>query len=105
MTQADYDTITQELMGLAADIEAAKRPGYTMGSADVLANFKRVAQRLGITPAQAWGTYFLKHIDALVAIMTQPDLPVAEAAPGRFADALNYLRLGYALWAEERTRG
>ena len=37
--------------------------------------------------------------------MTQPDLPVAEAAPGRFADALNYLRLGYALWAEERTRG
>lgn len=100
MTQAEYDDIASELMALARSIEDSKRPGYTVGSEDVLANFKRVAERSGITTEQAWAVYFLKHIDAIVSIMTKPDLPVSEAAPGRFADAVNYLRLGFGLWRE-----
>jgi hypothetical protein len=88
------------ILQIAKDIEESKRPGYTRGDIDVLCNFKAVAGRAGITPAQAWATYFLKHCDAVLALMTQPDLPVAEAAPGRFADLLNYALLGYALWKE-----
>jgi hypothetical protein len=103
VTQPEYDRVTGELMALASKIETDKRPGYTSGSADVLANFKRVAVRAGITPEQAWLVYFLKHIDAVTSIMAQPDLPVSEAPPGRFADAINYLKLGYAL-LEERQR-
>jgi len=97
MNAADYDRVADELMHLARGIETSKRPGYTIGSEDVLANFKNVAARVGITTEQVWAVYFLKHIDAITSIMTRPDLPVAEAAPGRFGDAINYLRLGYAI--------
>jgi hypothetical protein len=34
--------------------------------------------------------------------MTRPDLPMAEAAEGRFADAINYLRLGWAILQEPK---
>jgi len=49
--------------------------------------------------------YFLKHIDAILAIMTRPDLPVSEAPIGRFADALNYLELGWGLLSERESCG
>jgi len=100
MTSDQYDAVADELMRLAREIETAKRPGYTGGSVDVLANFKRVAERAGISTEQAWLVYFLKHIDAITTIMAKPDLPVSEAPPGRFADAINYLRLGYAILRE-----
>ena len=100
MNSTDYDLLASGLLRLAHDIETSKRPGYTGGSIDVLANFKNVAARVGLTPEQAWAVYFLKHVDAVVSIMTRPDLPVSEEPPGRFADAVNYLKLGYALLAE-----
>lgn len=87
-------------MALARGIEDAKRPGYTRGDADVLANFKNVAKSAKVTPEQAWAVYFLKHVDAITTHMTQPDLPISEAMEQRFADALNYLKLGYALFRE-----
>jgi hypothetical protein len=95
-----YTQVSLELLNEAARIEREKRPGYVVGDADVLKNFKAVAQRLGLTPAQVWGVYFLKHVDAITAIMTRPELPVSEPPIGRFADALNYLKLGYALHRE-----
>ncbi len=100
MTQADYDRVSAGLTALAQSIQTSKRPGYTSGHVDVLQNFKHVAARAGITPEQAWLTYFLKHVDAVTTIMSRPDLPVSEAPPGRFADAINYLHLGYALLQE-----
>lgn len=102
MNTRDYDRVADELMEVARAIETSKRPGYTIGSEDVLANFKRVAERSGITTEQAWAVYFLKHIDAITSIMTRPDLPMAEAAEGRFADAINYLRLGWAILQEPK---
>ena len=100
MNHTDYARHRQQLLDAAAAIENSKRPGYTGGSEDVLANFKGVAAKLGLTPEQAWGVYFLKHIDAILSIMTKPDLPVSEAPEGRFADAINYLKLGWALLQE-----
>lgn len=105
MTQAEYDVVAGELMALAREIEDSKRPGYTAGSEDVLSNFKRVAERAGISTEQAWAVYFLKHVDAVLSILTRPDLPVSEAAPGRFADGVNYLRLGFAIWRERLAAG
>jgi hypothetical protein len=100
VNQSAYDGVAEGLMQLAREIETSKRPGYTRGDDDVLANFKRAAEGAGITTEQAWAVFFLKHIDAIVSIMTKPHLAVSEAAEGRFADALNYLRLGYALLRE-----
>lgn len=103
MNTQQYDTVADSLLKLAREIETSKRPGYTIGSEDVLANFKRVAERTGISTEQAWAVYFLKHIDAIMSIMTHPDLPVSEEPPGRFADAINYLRLGYAILQERQS--
>lgn len=100
MTQAEYDEVAGGLMALAMGIETGKRPGYTVGDRDVLANFKKTAERAGVEVGQAWAVFFLKHIDAILSIMTRPDLPQAEEPPGRFADAINYLRLGFALYRE-----
>jgi hypothetical protein len=102
VTQAEYDAVAGDLMALAQSIEDSKRPGYTVGAEDVLANFKRTADRAGVDVGQAWAVFFLKHIDAILSIMTRPDLPQAEEPPGRFADAINYLRLGYALLHERQ---
>lgn len=104
MNQQTFDRVSAELLSEAAAIQAAKRPGYTLGNEDVLKNFKAAAERAGVTPGQAWTVYFLKHIDAIVSVMTRPDLPVSEAPLGRFADAINYLQLGYALWSESNAR-
>lgn len=98
----DYDGIAASLLATAHAIETAKRPGYTIGSADVLANFKRVAERTGMTPLQVWAVYFLKHVDAITTGACKPELPQAEALEGRFADAVNYLKLGWGLINEGR---
>ncbi len=100
MTQHEYDEVTRALLTTADDIAEAKRPGYTFGSEDVLANFKNTGDRLDITSMQAWGSHWLKHIDAITSLARNPDLPQAESALGRFADAINYLKLGYALNVE-----
>lgn len=101
MNTKDYDALSKDLGDYAMGIQVAKRPGYTRGDNDVLKNFKDVAARTGLTPGQSWSVYFLKHIDAITSIMTKPHLPISEAPEGRFADAINYLYLGWALLQEE----
>jgi hypothetical protein len=101
----DYTSVAESLLAEANAIEVSKRPGYTGGSEDVLANFKRIADRTGLTPGQVLTVYFLKHVDAITAILCRPDLPVSEEVEGRFADGINYLKLGYALVLEEWQRG
>lgn len=100
MNHEDYVTRKTQLLREAERIETEKRPGYVIGREDVLANFKTVAERTGCTVGQVWAAYFLKHIDAITAITCKPDLPVSEAPLGRFADAVNYLKLGWALLAD-----
>lgn len=101
MTHDQYLAAKDILLRTAEDIESSKRPAYTIGSEDVLANFKRIAERTGQEPGQVLATYMLKHVDAVTSALCRPDLPQAEAILGRFADLINYAKLGYAL-IEER---
>lgn len=112
MNLTDYERISAELDSEAKGIETAKRPGYTGGDEDVLRNFKSVADRLYVVcpcgcghrfhppPGLVLAVYFLKHVDAVLNALTQPDLPQAEAPLGRFSDARNYLHLGWAIYSE-----
>ena len=102
-----YKEVANALVALAGKIEDEKRPSYTMGDDDVLKNFKRISDRLPackcgekIPPGVVLAVYMLKHIDSIVAVLCRPDLPQAEQVRGRFADAVNYLKLGYALHTE-----
>lgn len=101
MKSDDYLKFKDYLLSLAEKIEESKRPAYTQEHEDVLHNFKSVAERVGITPEQAWGVYFLKHVDALMAAVKNSTTPQAEPLEGRFADAVNYLKLGFPLFFED----
>lgn len=101
-TQAIYDRHTAELLGRARDIEIAKRPDYTVNDVDVLKNFKASGAEAGITPEQAWIIFAKKHWDAIRTIMRNPDGTFSEPPRERFADLINYLKLGYALHRERR---
>ena len=105
MDMKTYLSVSEILHSVATGIANAKRPAYTIGSDDVLRNFKSVAERIGVTPMQVWAVYFLKHIDAISALAKSEAIPQAEAIEGRFADALNYLDLGYALYKEKQNIG
>jgi hypothetical protein len=101
MTLTEFEVISSKLLNEASTITHAKRPAYTQGDPDVLKNFKSIASRLGIRPMQVWAVYFNKHIDAINSVAKDPTIPQAEAIIGRFADAINYLQLGFALLEEK----
>lgn len=100
MNKNEYEGYADILLETAARIERAKRPAYTFGQEDVLKNFKSVAERLHLTPLQVWGVYAMKHMDAIASFAADDDIPQAEEITGRFADLVNYLKLGYALGIE-----
>ena len=104
MNKQDYDKVSEKLLQMARDVADLKRPDYTIGSEDVLANFKNVAVRWGMTPFQAWGVYAQKHMDAITSIMRDPGREASEPPLGRFADLINYTLLGWALLEEWRLR-
>ena len=100
MNSSDYSALSKQLLDHAASVQASKRPEYTQLSADVLANFKNVGQRLGLAPGQVLLVYLEKHLDAIRTMLNDPTVPLSEPAIGRFGDAINYLQLAYALFME-----
>lgn len=96
-----YQRAKRWLIDESNRIEDAKRPEYTIENADVLANFKRVGEAIGITPHVTAAVYARKHEDAIARIARSPMASTAEPVIGRFADRLNYLALQLALLIEE----
>ena len=97
MNLTEYADAVDELMELAWEVESQKRPSYTAGNADVLHNFKRDAISTGISPEQNWATHMLKQAAAIARWAQNPTAEQSEAIELRFADLLNYTKLGYAL--------
>jgi len=103
MNRSEYDQFKRTLGDFADGVETDKRPAYTMGSADVLANFKRVGDAAGIPASKVALVYFLKHVDSITAyVKNREAISQSEPMMGRFADARNYLTLMAACLAEER---
>jgi len=100
MTLKEFLDVKKELLEYADEVAAPKREEYTGQSEDVLNNFKRIANRLGLTPLQVWAVYFNKHVDSVNTFIKGTD-SVSESMGSRFADMLNYLFLGISLIIEE----
>lgn len=67
---------------------------YTIGSVDRLANFRRVANEVGVRPEQAWFTFFYKHYCSVVAhIKSAGAIKSSEPIQGRVMDMIVYLLL------------
>jgi len=105
MNLSEYNTFKATMVQQADLEETNKRPAYTMGSDDVLANFKRVGEAAGIPASKVALVYFLKHVDSITAyVKDRQAISQSEPMMGRFADARNYLVLMAACLAEERDR-
>lgn len=89
-------------------LETAEKKGRDYsGTADSLSNFKRNAERLGMTKYQVWAIYCAKHIDSIFnSIKHAPEFPQVESEPlrGRVVDAITYLTIFLALIDEEDSK-
>jgi hypothetical protein len=79
---------------------------YTVGSEDKLANFRGVAQDVGIPMEKAWAVFFNKHLTALQSyIKNGCEVKSNESIHGRIMDLITYLLLFEKLTLEiERGR-
>ena len=100
----DLKTFDELRLRLAAEREQIvqeKRPEYTEGKTDVLANFKQVAEELGLSPMEVWYVYFRKHISSIVSYVKNPNIQLSEPIFGRIKDVMNYMELLAALAKEQ----
>ena len=87
---------------MANDIMGDKGPEYTLMDDDVLNNFKSTANRLNTSALKVWATYFDKQVNSVFAHVNHANVKKAESIDSRFADIINYAKLGLALFKEER---
>jgi hypothetical protein len=82
--------------------ELLKQKGadYTRHDPDRLANFRRLASDLGISPLVVWAIYAGKHWDAIMSYAKTSKVE-SEDIRTRFIDLQNYLYLGQALLEED----
>ena len=97
MNQKEFQETKKYILEKAQNIMDAKQPEYTNKSIDVLNNFKQTAKSIGIQPMQVWAVFFNKHIQAILTHSGNPNMKQAEPIDSRYADALNYLFLGFSL--------
>lgn len=107
MTTQQQIKLAEELFNECIATLKSKGADYASNT-DSLANFKRNAERLGMTKYQVWLLYFTKHVDAIInSIKRDPTSPQVESEPlrGRILDDINYLVLLHCLLEEdERTK-
>ena len=99
--------LTDYLFKVASEMGNKKNKSYA-DREDTLANFKRIANKLGLTKYQIWSVYFNKHIDSINnAIKDNPDLPVdaSESIEGRLIDVIVYSTILYCLLYEDIGEG
>jgi hypothetical protein len=104
MNQKEFIETKNYILSKAEDIMNAKQPEYTNKSIDVLHNFKSTAESIGITPMEVWAVFFNKHIQAILSHAGDPNMHQAEPIDSRYADALNYLFLGFAMLVEDQNK-
>jgi hypothetical protein len=95
-----YKALSKQLTQAAEDIMKKKQPEYTNKNEDVLYNFKSTAKSLDLSPMEVWAVFFHKHVQAIMSHAHNPEMHEAEPIESRYADAINYLHLGYSLMKE-----
>lgn len=98
-----YNEIVEDTIEKIKSLGVLKGGEYA-GDQDRLANFRRNAERWGMTMEQCWGIYVSKHYDAIVQYVQ--DLAAgkvrerAEPLAGRVDDIIVYMLLFKALLDE-----
>lgn len=105
MTIEERQQIVEQIYREATETMLVKGKSYAGTGSDSLANFKRNAERLGLSKYQVWAVYFNKHIDSInSAIAFNPQKPVdmSENIRGRVIDVINYATILECLLDEDK---
>ena len=98
MTFENFELIIDDCFKELKALSATKGTEYA-NSDDRLANFKRVAGDVEITPIKAAWVYFRKHLDAINYVI-KGKKERSESFKSRIYDAILYLLLIYAIHEE-----
>lgn len=98
MKNSEFEKLVIKFRERQDKLILTKGHDYTVGNGDEdrLWNFKTVAGMLGISPLQALGVYWLKHVFAICTYIKLGKVE-SEDIDGRFLDESNYNLLGRAL--------
>jgi hypothetical protein len=103
MQQDEFEKIVLGTMEQCRQLLVVKGGEYA-GSSDRLANFKRGADLVGVTPLQCLFVYMSKHYDAVATFVRDEaagkERPRSEPITGRLDDLINYCLLAKALIVE-----
>ncbi len=99
MTFDEFEKIRLKLNDLEEAIAYSKGKEYA-NSDDRLANFKRIAVTLDLSPLKVAYVYFKKHLDA-IEYAVKGKVELSESFESRISDAILYLKLMYAIHREE----
>lgn len=80
--------IEEDLFEKIRDIRRTKGREYATDE-DTLADFKEVAEEVGITPLQCWATYVKKHLRAVDSFVREESVK-SESIEGRILDVIVY---------------
>jgi hypothetical protein len=105
MTPAERKASTDSILAECFEVMGTKEVDYA-SQEDTMANFKRNAERSGLTKYQVWLIYFGKHCDAIFnAVKYHPNNPATETKSEplrtRVVDAINYLTILQNLMDED----
>lgn len=102
MDKIDFKINKEKLLDLANEIMSKKQPEYTNDNENVFQNFISTAENLNLQPMEVWAVFFHKHVQSILSHAHNPDMNQAEPIETRYADAINYLFLGYAMIIESK---
>jgi hypothetical protein len=110
MTSYSHDAYAKLVETTVAKIKelSTVKGGEYAGDLDCLANFRRNAERLGLTMESIWAVYCNKHIDSINQYVSDLQAgktrPRSESISGRADDVIVYMILFKAM-VEEREAG
>ena len=102
-TKMNYDeemAVFDDIVAECRNLLTKKGDDYS-GREDRLANFKRLAKELGLTPQQVLWVYLRKHLDAITSYVKDGKFESCEGLRSRVVDAVNYLVLMECLRLDE----
>ena len=98
MTTKDFESVLKDtILPKIMKMRDSGQKEYAQDEQDIFANFKREGKLLEIPKEKVLLTFFLKHIDGIVS-HHNGYISQREPIEGRYADAIVYLML---LWAME----
>jgi hypothetical protein len=100
MDTTDFNRVVTRRLKKIEDVLAGKAKEYAIG--DRLYNFKRAAGILNTTPEKALAGMFVKHLVSVMDLIEGSIESTQAMVDEKVGDAINYLILLEALFAERR---